>query len=247
MGVATTIFDTVYNYQEWQSPTSAFVSILTTLNIPLLRNFVPVSREVEPPILSLASVSLVGIFSYYIFLHLLGAYDYEPGEHDSHSLAIRISLWYAILLCAIMVNNTLVNRQAHEAHPTNADPDTKDHLLVSLRFTVLTRGMIWQLLNSQVFMVLASAYMSASSFGESWPLPINTTIASLLMFVAVVGFQLQSLEEVLGSANERSLPHLVVLAVCAMITTIAVVLNHVRIVDRGHDWDFGTIVALILH
>ena len=266
LGLAVTLFDVLCNqYQDEMSvmrwPISAVISISVTVVWIYLENMVPTSRDLGPGVLSLAAAALVGIFSHVNFLDVFGLYDDEwvdlnythampVPDHASHSKPIMIALWYTTLVSMVVVNRRLLQQNADQAlPPTNGQPPRKDLLLFGLHVKTSRINFAWQLRNSRVAISLVFA-MLASWMGESWPLELNTTVAGLLLFVLIVGFQLQP-----GSDNlneKRSLPHIGALGVSALITVLTVGLNRHGMLDGlvsdpKSGWKAGTWSALIFY
>ena len=102
----------------------------------------------------------------------------------------------------------------------------------------------WQLRNPHVAISLVLAIFSTIC-GESWSLPIITTVASLVFYVIVIGFQVRSTSKV----DEKSLskPHLAVLVVCTLTTTVVVFLNRHGVVEFGEDWNVGAWAAIMAY
>ena len=265
LGVSVTLFDVLCSqHQDEMSaagwPKSAVISICITVIWLYLENTVPTSREIEPGLLSLASVALVGIFSHVNFLGAFGLYDDEwefetstypmPFVNASHAQPVMMALWFATLVSMVVVNRQLVQRNADNVlFSANGQPLTKDHLLFGFHVKTSRITMAWQLRYSRVTISLAFL-MLASFLDEDWPLEMNTTIAGLLLFALIVGFQLRPRREIFE--EKRSLPHVAALLCSAVMTGLAVTLNrHGLLVDfvsdPRSDWKVGTWSALVPH
>ena len=263
LGLSVTLFDVSSNqYQDemlvkrW--PTSSVISIYILAIWLYLEICVPGSRDIEPGILSLAATSLVGVFSH---VNFLDSYDDEREdgnvshkvpvpENGRHFNPILIALWYTTLIYMVVVNRRLVQHQAEQAlTAANGQRPRKDHLLFAFHVKFVRFNIAWQLRNSRVAISLVFA-MLASSLGESWPLEMNTTIAGLLLFVFIVGFQLQPGCDKLD--EKRSLPHLVSLVFTTLITILAIGLSHhgllhALVSDPRRDLKAGTWAALVFY
>ena len=265
LGFSVTTFDVLCNqHQDEMSvagwPKSAVISMCVTVIWLYLENTVPTSREIEPGLLSLASVALVGIFSHVNFLGAFGLYDDEwevqnptypmPFLNASHAQPIMMALWFTTLVSMVVVNRQLVQRNADNVlFSANGQPPMKDHLLFGFHVKTTRITMAWQLRYSRVAISLCFL-MLASFLGESWPLELNTTIAGLLLFALIVGFQLQPRREILE--EKRSLPHVAALLFSAVLTSLAVSLNRYGLLvnlvsDPRSDWKVGTWSALVSH
>ena len=265
LGGSITLFDVLCSqHQDEMSvagwPKSAVISMCATLIWLYLENTVPRSREIEPGLLSLASVALVGIFSHVNFLGAFGLYDDEweverstypmPFVNASHAQPIMMALWFMTLVSMVAVNRQLVQRNADNVLVSaDGQPPMKDQILIGFHVKTSRITMAWQLRYSRVAISLCFL-MLASFLGESWPLEMNTTIAGLLLFALIVGFQLQPRPEVLE--KKRSLPHVAALLFSAVLTTFAVTLNRYGFLvdlvsDPRSDWKVGTWSALVSH
>lgn len=266
LGLSITIFDVSCNQYpdemfvtRW--PISAVVSIFVTAIWLYLENSVPRSRDLEPGILSLAAVALVGIFSHFNFLDAFGFYDAEDEYEDfthfwavpedaSHSKPIVIALWYTTLIYMVVFNRQLVRQKAGRVLPTlKGLPPQKDPLLFGFHVKTSRINFGWQLRNSR-FAISLLFTMLAYWFGYSWPLEINTTVAGLLLFVLIASFQLRP---GCDDLNEKiSLHHLAALGFSALMTILAVGLNRHGVLDDlvsdpNSDWKAGTWSAVVFY
>ena len=265
LGFSVTLFDLLCNqHQDEMSvagwPKSAAISMCVTAIWHYLENTVPTSREIEPGLLSLATVALVGIFSHVNFLGAFGLYDDEwevesltypmPFVNASHAQPIMMALWFTTLVSMVAVNRQLVQRNADNVlFSENGQPPMEDHLLFGFHVKTSRVTMAWQLRCSRVT-ISVCFIMLASFLGESWPLEMNTTIAGLLLFALIVGFQIQPEPEILE--EKRSLPHVAALLFSAVLTSLAVSLNRYGLLvnlvsDPRSDWKVGTWSALVSH
>lgn len=264
LGLSITVFDIVYNeYQNDVSllgwPTSAVFSISVTAVWLYLENLLPSSRDLEPGILSLAVTVLVGTFSPVNFLNAFGLDDNKGANEDStqtmqlledarHSEHILTALWYTTLFSMVAVNRRLIHQNAAEEIPTTTGQlPKKDHLLFGVQIKTSRINFEWQLRNSRVAISHIFA-MLASCLGECWPLTMNTTVAGLLLFILVVGFQLRPICEHMG--EKRSLAHVAALLFSTFTAALAVGLNrhgglHAFVSDPKGDWKAGTWSALV--
>ena len=263
LGFSVTLSDVLCNQHQdrisvagW--PISAVISVCVTVIWLYLENTVPTSREIEPGLLSVAPAALVGIFSHVNFLGAFGFYE-DDWEHESptypmpfvnasHAQPIMMALWFTTLVSMIVVNRHLVQRNAdHVLFSTNGQPPREDHLLFGFHVRTSRIKMAWQLRYSRVNVFLS--FLTLASFlGENWPLEMNTTIAGLLLFVLIVGFQIQPRCE--GLEEKRSLPHVAALPFSTLMTILALSLNrHGLLVDfvsdPRSDWKVGTWSAMV--
>ena len=266
LGISVTLFDVLCNqYQDerlvkrW--PTSAAISLSVLALWLYLENSVSGSRDVEPGILSIAATSLVGIFSHVSFLNSFGLYNEESEggnvthtapvpDNGRHFNPILIALWYTTLISMVVVNRRLVQRKTEQTLPaTNGQLPREDYLLFDFHVRMSSFKLAWKLRNSRVAISLVFA-MLASYLGESWPLDMNITAAGLLLFVLVVGFQLQT-----GCDNldeRRSLPHIASLAFSILVTILAIGLSRHGLLyglvsDPKRDWKSGSWAALVCY
>lgn len=267
LGLSITAFDVMCNqYQDemfvtrW--PISAVITISVTAVWLYLENMVPTSQELEPGILGLATAALVGIFSHFNFLGAFGLYDDEVDDANSthimptpegasHSKPILIALYYTTLISAVVFNRRLVQRQADQALPPieNGQPPRKDPFLFGIHIKMSQIDLAWQLRDSRVSISLLFM-MLAASLGESWPLDMNSTLASLILFLLTVGFQLRP--TVNNSDEERSIPHILALAFATLMTISVVELNRRGaledvMLDSKSDWQAGTWAAMVFY
>ena len=266
LGLSVSLFDILRNqYRDEMSvtrwPISAIISIYVTGVWLYLENLRPSSRDAEPGILSLAVTALVGIFSHVNFLDVFRLYDDEREDEDftrtmrvlnnaHRSRPVLIALWYTALLSMIVVNRKLVQQKADEAlAATNERPPKQDHLLFGFHVKVSCINFVWQLRSSRVAISLVFL-MLASCLGESWPLEMNTTVAGLLLFAFIVGFQLQTRGGHIG--EKRSSPHVAAFGLSILIAILAVGLNRHSVFDGlvsnpKSDWKAGTGSVLIFY
>ena len=268
LGLSVTTFDVLCNqYQDemfvtrW--PMSAVVTISVTAVWLYLENMVPTCQELEPGLLGLATAALVGIFSHFNFLDAFGLYDDEvedgnlthtmpTPEGSSHSKPILIALYHTTLISAVVFNRRLVQQKADQSLPPieNGQPPTNDPLLFGVHVKTSQIDFAWQFRDSRVSISLVFM-MLAASLGESWPLDMNTTLASLLLFALVVGFQLRPTSE--SFDEKRScLPHIAALAFSALMAILAIVLNRHGILegfmlDSKSDWQAGTWSVMVFY
>ena len=242
MGISVTSLDVFCNNRHGAWPLSAIVLTFTISIVLLLENCLPPSRDVEPGILSIATIALVGIFSHFDFLSLFGIFDNEFDDYSGHTNSITISAWYSLLSYMIIVNRRLVNQRADQTFQAEGKPQIQDHLIMNLDWDRSNFKLRWQLRNSRVAMALLLGFVS-SLFGESWPLEANTTFTGLVAFVCVAGFQLQPTRK---STNESpSVRHIIALAFCVAATTLAIGLQRYKLLDYGSDWKTGSWAALV--
>lgn len=271
-GLFVTFYDVLCNqYQDERSvtrwPVSAVISIFVTAVWLYLEASVPMSRDVEPGVLSLASTALAGIFSHVNFLDAFGLYDDDGNdanfnytnplpenvpESARHFKPILVALWYTTLLSLFVVNRRLVQQQADGTlRATNGQPPNakKDQLIFGFHIKTTRVNFSWQLRESHVAVSLSFA-MLASCLGENWPLEMNTTIAGLLLFVSIVGIQLRTHFDDLDETE--SLHHVAALGFSALMTILAVGLSHHGVLDSlvsdpKSDWKAGTWSASVFY
>lgn len=267
LGLSITTFDVLCNHYQDEMfvtrwPISAVVTISVTALWLYLENMVPMSQEIEPGLLSLSTAALVGIFSHFNFLDAFGLYDDEMEDENFthgmptpegaiHSKPILIAFYYTTLISAVVFNRRLVQQKADQALPpiANGQPPRTDPLLFGVHVKTSQIDFAWQLRDSRVSISLVSM-MLAASLRESWPLDMNTTVASLLFFALIVGFQLRPISEILD--EKRSLPHRAALALSALMVILATVLNSHDIfddymLDSKSNWQAGTWAAMIFY
>ncbi len=264
-GLSVTLFDILCNQYKDEMfvtrwPISAVISISVTAVWLFLETSIPRSRDVEPGTLLLATTALVAIFSHVNFLDAFGLYDDEADptfthtmaapENARHSRPILIALWYTMLTSLVVVNRLLVQRKAEQTVPATNGPPRKDHLLFCFRIEALRINFAWQLRNSSVATCLMFA-MIASCLGESWPLEMDTTVAGLLLFALVIGFQLRPTCDNLDD-DKRSLYHVAALGFSALMTILAISLSrhgelNALVSDPKRDWKAGTWSALVFY
>ena len=266
LGLSVSLFDILRNQNRDEMsvtrwPISAIVSIYVTGLWLYMEHLRPSSRDAEPGILALAVTALVGIFSHVNFLDVFRLYDDEREDEDfthtmhvrnnaHHSTPVLIALWYTALLSMIVVNRKLVQQKAHEAlAATNERQPKEDHLLFGFHVKKSRINFVWQLRSSRVAISLV-LLMLASCLGESWPLEMNTTVAGLLLFAFIIGFQLQTRCGNIG--EKRSSPHVAALGLSILIAILAVVLNRHNVFrglvsDPKSNWKAGTGSVLIFY
>ena len=263
LGLSITLFDVSCNWYEdelsiprW--PVSAFISVFVTAVWLYLENLLPRSRDVEPGVLGLAATALVGIFSRVNYLDAFRFYDNEWEDEDftrvmpspenaSYWKPTLIALWYATLFSMVVVNRRLVQQNAElTLFATKGQPTQKDPPLFGFHTRALRIKFAWRLRHSSItiFLVFTSV---ASYFEESWPLDMNTTVASLLLLALIVSFQLQPTCD--NMSEKRSLPHVAALGFCSSMTILAVGLNQHGVLsalfsDPKSDWKAGTWSAM---
>lgn len=203
MGNAVAIFDVVYNNNDGEILATAILAFFTTYLLLFLETRVPIHRDVEPWIFCMATVALVGIGAHFNFVNLFDIY-FSDFIDFGQSSPIYISLWYVIMFLMIMVDGRLAKQSEGQSSPPNKIPEVKDHLIIRFR----VGSCVWRLRNSRLAVSLLLAFFSTIC-GESWPLPMNTTVASLVLYVIVVGLQVRSTDEV--DEENQSKPHLAVL------------------------------------
>ena len=247
LGLSITLFDVSCNWYEDEMsiprwPFSALISVFVTAVWLYLENLLPRSRDVEPGILGLAATALVGIFSRVDFLDAFGFYDNKREDEDStRVIPVLIAMWYTTLFCMVVVSRRVVQRKTGHGQPPQKDP-----LLFGFHARTLRTNFAWQLRHSSIIVFLVST-MVASYFEESWPLEMNTTVASLLFVALIVSFQLRPTCNDLG--EKRSLPHVAALCFCSSMATLAVGLNRHGVLsglfsDPKSDWRAGTWSAM---
>lgn len=267
LGLSITIFDGLCNqYQDEMSvtrwPISAVITISVTAVWLYLDNMVPTTRELEHGLLALATAAFVGIFSHYNFLDAYGLYDDEMEDENlthtmptpegaSHSKPLLIALYYATLVSVVVFNRRLIHQKADQAlvPTTNGEPPKKDPLIFGFHVKTPTIDFAWQLRDSRVSISLVFM-MLAASLGKSWPLDMNTTVAGLLLFALIIGFQLRPICDDMD--KKRSLPHIAALALSALMAILAVVLHRHGVLedymlDSKSVWQAGTWSAMVFY
>ena len=266
LGLSIALFDVLCNdYQDGASytgwPRSAVIAMSVTAVWLYVENVLPRAQDLEPGLLSLAVAVLVGNYIPANFLSASGLYDSNWGneaptraepipEIASRSNPILIALWYSTLFFIIVFNHRLNNQKLDEAlPPMDGPPRIKDHLLFGFRVKTSRMSFAWQLRNSCVNCFLSLAWL-ASLVGENWPLEDNTTVASLVLFTLIVGFQIHPGSD--ASDEKRSLPHIAALGFSALTTILAVGLNRRGLLgdivqDPNSDWKAGTWCALVFY
>lgn len=242
MGHAIVVFDTVFNKADGAEPVTVSLVLLTTYLLMFLMRRVPGRRDIEPWILSAANIGLIENSFHF---DILGLVYRDPSQYIDHaqSSLIYACLWYSTLFFMIMVNRRLAMENRDQASPSKNTREVKDHLIIGFRF----QNCVWQLRNSRVGIVLVFAFFS-TLFGNDWPIPINNTVASLTLYVIVVGLRVLSVDEAdEGDEEERSNPHLAVLTFCTVTTTLALALGRYSVVDYGNDWQVGTRAAIMAY
>ncbi len=214
---AAPAFDFFFNGHDGLIPVTAIAALLTTYLLMFLTAHVPAHRDIEPWILSPATVALVGIGYHFNIMNHFGIYSDDLIDNGSSS-PIYGSIWYAILFLMITSNRRLVKQNKDQAYPSNKTPEAKDDLKLSFR----AGPYVWQLRNSRVAISLVLACISTLC-GGSGPLAVNTTIASLGLYVTAVGFR--RLPKGNNDEEDRSKPHLAILAFCIVTTSTALMIN----------------------
>ena len=266
LGLSIALFDVLCNhYQDGVShagwPTSAVIAMSVTAVWLYLENMLPRSQDLEPRLLSLVVVFLVGGSSPVDFPSTSGLYNNEWGnekssyaepvpEIASRSNAILIALWYSTLVSMVVVNHRLSDQDVDGAlFPPDGRPRIEDHLLFGFRVETSKISFAWKLRNSRVAISLICSWL-ASFLGEEWPIEGNITAASLLLFTLIVGFQLHPESDPWD--DKRSLPHIAALGISTLTTILAVGLNHHGflhdiVADPNSDWKAGTWCALVVY
>ena len=266
LGLSIALFDVLCNhYQDGMSytrwPASAVIAMLVTAVWLYVENMIPRSQDLKPGIISLAVAALVGNCRPLNFPNASSLYDNKwENENSTHaepipeiasrSNPILIALWYSTLLSMVVVNHRLNNQMEDEAlPPTDGRPRTRDHLLFGFRVKTFKIDLEWKLRNSRVAIFLLFACL-VSFLGESWPLEGNTTVASLLFFILIVGFQIFPGRN--PSDEKRSLPHIAALTFATLTTILAVSLNRHGLLrdlvpDPNSDWKAGIWSALVFY
>ena len=266
LGLSIALFDVLYNqfedevfFTRWS--VNALLCMSVTVLWLYLENAIPWSQDIEPGMLSLAVAALVGNIGPINFWDAFGAYDSERRDDDSaletpvaenaiRSNPILIAFCYTTLVCMVVVNRRLVHQKTNRAlSPTKGRAPTKDHLLFGLHVNISQFKFAWQLRNSRVAVTLV-LMMLASFLGDNWPLDMKTTIASLLLFVLIVGFQVHPSCDDLD--EQTSLPHIAALGFSTLTTILAVGLNrygilHALLSEPNSDWKAGSWSALVFY
>ena len=266
LGLSVTLFDVLCNrfpdemfVTRW--PISAVVSISVTALWLYLVNTLPILRETESGILSLAVVALVGMFSHVNFLDAFGLYDDEwEDENLTHSLPvpedarhlkpIMIALWYTTLSTMVVYNRQLVRQKADQTvSATNGQPPKKGPLLFGFHVKTSQINFAWQLRDSGVVICLVFSMVAACT-GEIWPLDMNVTVAGLLLFTLIIGFQLRPKRDTMD--EKRSVYHVAALGFSALVTIFVVGLSRhgvsMDIVsDPKNEWKIGTWSAMVFY
>ena len=248
LGLSITLFDVSCNWYEDEMsiprwPVSALISVFVTAVWLYLENLLPKSRDVEPGILGLAATALVGIFSRVEFLDAFGVYVNEWEDEDfTRVVPVLIAIGYTTLFCMVVINRQVVQHKAEHGQPSREDP-----LLFGFHARTLRTNFAWQLRHSSITIFLVFTMVS-SYFEESWPLEMNTTVASLLFVALIVSFQLQPTCD--NTSEKRSLPHVAALGFCSSMATLAVGLNRQGVLsglfsDPKSDWKAGTWSAML--
>lgn len=266
LGLSVTLFDVLCNrypdemfVTRW--PISAVVSISVTALWLYLVNTLPISREIESGILSLAVVALVGMFSHVNFLDAFGLYDDEwedenfthtmpVPENARHLKPVMIALWYTTLFTMVVHDRQLVHQKASQTlSATSGQPPKKGPLLFGFHVQTSRINFAWQLRDSGVLICLVFSMLAACT-GEVWPLDMNSTVAGLLLFTLIIGFQLRPKGDTLD--EKRSVYHVAALGFSALVTILVVGLSRhgvsLDIVsDSKNEWKIGTWSAMVFY
>jgi len=214
IGNAAAAFDLFFNGHDGLIPVTAIAALLTTYLLVFLTAHVLAHRMIETWILSTATVALVGIGYHFNIMNLFGIYSDDLIGYGSSS-PIYESLWYeyAILFLMITSNRRLAKQNEDQPYSSNQTPEAL-HLILSFR----AGPDVWQVRNSRVAISLVLACIS-SLCGDTWPLAVDTTIASLGLYVIAVGFR--RLPEGNNDEEDRSKPHLAIFVFCVLTTVAA--------------------------
>ena len=245
MGMGVILSEAVWNHGYLLTSNVWKIPSLTTISLMVLMNFVPPTRTIEPQILAIAAIMLIGVLNYYDLLILLNTSsdDFLDERAASNSDPVISASWYASLLSMIMTSGSPVCHEKTQAQLPNTTPHTDHQLLVSLRIRKPGFALLWQLRNSRVVTALAYAFI-ASLLGPNLPLPIHAIIASLSLMILVIGFRLENKE--IDPANEPiNSGHLAALGLSVCVTASAVLLRWWGILEVGNEWNVGSGAAYI--
>lgn len=243
-GMSVTCVDFFCNNEYGKWPISTVTCLFTTIIIVFLENFAPTMGDLEPGILYFATVALLAIFSNFNFLNLFGLWDNEFDDYSGHSLPVKDALWSSLLHMMIINSRRLIQKQSDRELPPRegSSQKIKNHLLIKIDLEYFHLNCRWQLRNAQLNIVILLAWASSLA-AEDWPLPLNTTISSLGLFLCIVGFEIHPTRE----AEEPSVAHLVALGTSFVACVFAIGFHRHGFLDYVTEWQVATWTALIFN
>lgn len=243
MGFSLTILDFIVNDEFTGWPKTCQVSSFTTVILLIYDSGAPAHRDLEPGLLYILTVVSFAIFNHCNFLGMFYLFNDDIHDNGDPSLAVEAAIFFALFGMMIINNRRIVRRQEeHELPMQNGRKPVVNSLLINIdpgRFGVNCR---WQLRSAQVSIVMLLAFICGRS-NDSWPLPLNTTIASLIVFLLIVGFQLRPsrIEEKISTV------HLAALGICVAATAIAVTASQLEVIVSWTKWQVVTCTTLVVY
>lgn len=235
MGICVTVFDAIHSVWPYENrhfrPSISMTSIVlafTTATVLFFTNCIPASRRIKPGTLAASAVAVVGVCSHQNLWDLFANDD----DHDGNSLALKISIWYGLLLMILMIDCDWFHRRPYEGR-------RKDVLLVKT-FSVEKVEFMWLLRHTNLALVLGLTYVS-SLCGNDWPFLISTTAANLLILIIIIGVRITSPKA--ESQYESNRAHQIALLISTVATIAAMLLSRNHIITYASSWDSGTCVA----
>ena len=245
MGMGVILSEAVWNHGYLLNSNVWIIPSLTTIILMVLMNSVPATRTIEPQILAIAAIMLIGVLNYYDLLILLetSSDEFLDERATSSSDPVIIASWYVSLLSMIMTSDSPVCHEKYEAQLSNTSSHIDNQLLISIRIRKPRYVLLWQLRNSRVVTALAYAFI-ASLLGPNLPLPIHAIIASLSLMVLVIDFKMES-KEVESADEPINSGHVAALGIFVCVTASAVLLRWCGILGVGNEWNVGSGAAYI--
>jgi len=229
MGLFITILDFIINDEITGWPKTCQVSSVITAIMLVLQAAVPHGREIEAKHLYIVTVALFAISNQLNFLGMFTLFNDGIHDNGDHSSPVKAALFFALFGMMIINHRATVKLQEeHDLFFLNGRVPFHNHLLINLDLQQIGPNCRWQLGNTQTIIVLLLSSISGGC-GERWPLPINTTIASLVMFLLVVGFQF---EPVRNTKEQTSSRHLFALCLSIVSATVAFVVSWCGFVEQ---------------
>lgn len=242
MGITITILDFILNDELTGWPKTCQVSSFTTVIILILDNTLPSTREIEPSLLYVITVSLFSTFNHFNFLDIFHLFNDGVHDNGDRTLPIKAALYFTLFGWMIIRdrrNNSEVQNEEMSQHCAHKDLFAKSSLLVYIDFQRLGLNYYWRLRNDHVIFTLFMGFVSGW-YAQEWPLPLNTTIASIGIFLLVVGFQKSCNRHANVSVNYVLV---IALGVSAFVTAVAAAMHRFEVMSRWSSWQVVSTTA----
>lgn len=226
IGVCISTFDIVMNDFVFDGSSITMVPGYTTAILLVLDTSVPSGRKISPTLMFVLTVALFTCFKDFHPLEIVQIQGpHAPDNDDDYFRALYLAVFFTWVLTMIVRNQA-----KHELSMQNSEKPVARKVLINLDMTKLGVKCRWQLRDPEVSIVLFLVSMSiASRQGGSLPL-LDTTFASLVTYLVLVGFQIRPIH---SDGNRINIIHLSALVIClATSLLVALVYDH----EGTHTW-----------